>query len=114
MGSVVDVWPGAADYPSSQSTVILHNSLSDRACRFVLGWDCDKRLWKNLIVKILDLVDWTCSGSRVGRIGCYLHRGSAPAGPTSVIWNSTPKLSYSGVRQSAPRIRTLRQSDFVT
>ncbi len=23
MGSVVDVWPGAADYPSSQSTVIL-------------------------------------------------------------------------------------------
>jgi len=28
--------------------------LSDRACRFVLGSDCDKRLWKNLIVKILD------------------------------------------------------------
>ncbi len=54
MGSVVDVWPGAADYPSSQSTVILHYSLSDRACRFVLGSDCDKRLWKNLIVKILD------------------------------------------------------------
>src|SRR6266705_1419453 len=26
MGSVVDVWPGAADYPSSQSAVILRES----------------------------------------------------------------------------------------
>jgi len=35
MGSVVDVWPGAADYPSSQSIVLQYGPLV---------WVLDKRL----------------------------------------------------------------------